>query len=267
MALKSALYDFNGTRDFYREACISASIPMHARLLKTFITLQALLITPIAPHWADYVWTEVLHNPDTVQNALWPSRPLPDPTLTAAQEYIRATTSAITSAEAHETKKKNKGKAVSFDPKKAKKLTIYYASTFPAWQEKYIDLTRSAFDTKARSFNDKAVNSQIPNAEKKKAVPFVQGLKKRLMAGEDAEKVFERKLPFEELEVLSQMITGLRKTTGCKIVEIVEVIDAEDGKKKGVARVGETEGQETGGLSPQAEGVVPGQPGFGFENI
>ena len=240
---------------------------MHADLLKTFITLQALLIAPIAPHWADYVWTEVLHKPATVQNARWPSRPLPDPTLTAAQEYIRATTSAITSAEAHETKKKNKGKAVSFDPKKAKKLTIYYASTFPAWQEKYIDLTRSAFDTKARSFNDKAVNSQIPNAEKKKAVPFVQGLKKRLMAGEDAEKVFERKLPFEELEVLSQMITGLRKTTGCKIVEIVEVIDAEDGKKKGVARIGETEGQETGGLSPQAEGVVPGQPGFGFENI
>lgn len=244
---------------------------MHVDLLTTYISLQALLLTPIAPHWADYIWTEVLHNADTIQNALYPSRGEPNPKLTAAQGYIRATSSAITSAEANTVKKMSKGKTVSFDPKKAKKLTIYYASAFPAWQEKYIELIRSEFasmtcDDKA-GFDDKALNSQIPNAEKKKAVPFVQGLKKRLVAGEDKEKVLERKLPFEEVEVLGQMVAGLRKNTGCKIVEVVEVVDAEEGHKKGIVRIGETVGQEKDALPPQAERAVPGAPEFGFENI
>ena len=246
---------------------------MHAGLLTTYISLQALLLTPIAPHWADYIWTEVLHNPVTIQNALYPSRDDPSSRLTAAQDYIRATSSAITSAEANTVKKMSKGKTVSFDPKKAKKLTIYYASTFPAWQEKYIELTRSAFenmevDDKGKAiFDDKAISSQIPNAEKKKAVPFVQGLKKRLVAGEDKEKVLERKLPFEEIEVLGQMIAGLRKNTGCKIVEVVEVVDAEGGQKKGIVRIGETVGEERDALPPQAEKAEPGAPEFGFENI
>ena len=240
---------------------------MHATLLNTYITLQALLITPIAPHWADYIWTEVLHKPDTIQTALYPKCPLPDPMLTAALNYIRSTSSAITSAEANAVKKMSKGKNVSFDPKKAKKLTIYYASMFPGWQEKYVDLTRSAFNSMTLNFDDKAVNSQIPNAEKKKAVPFVQGLKKRLMTGENAESVFERKLPFEELQVLEQMVAGLRKTTGCKIIEVVEVIDAEDGKKKADVKSGESIGEERDGLPPQAEGAVPGDPTFAFENI
>lgn len=269
LALKSALYDFTSTRDFYRDACISASIPMYSSLLHTYITLQALLITPIAPHWADYIWTEVLQNtdPSTIQNALFPSRPVPNPTLTAALAYIRATSSAITSAEAAAVRKLSKGKNVSFDPKKDKKLTIYYASTFPAWQEKYIELTRSAFNALDLSFDDKAVSSHIPNAEKKKAVPFVQGLKKRLVAGEERESVFERKLPFEEVEVVEQMIPGLRKNTGCRVVEVVEVVDAAEGKKKGIVRIGENMGEVRDGLAPQAEGAVPGQPGFGFENI
>lgn len=244
---------------------------MHRALLHTYITLQALLLTPIAPHWADYIWTEVLQNtsPSTIQNALFPTRPLPNAALTAALAYIRATSSAITSAEAAAGRKLSKGKNVSFDPKQPKKLTIYYASSYPKWQEKYIDMTRQAFDALSLAFDDKKVNQQIPNSEKKKAVPFVQGLKRRLVAGEEVERVFERKLPFGEVEVLGQMVAGLKKTTACKVVEVVEVVDVEgeDGKKQGIVKVGEKVEEVRESLPPQAEGAVPAQPGFGFENI
>jgi leucyl-tRNA synthetase len=60
LALKSSLYDFQSTRDFYREATTSAGIGMHRDLILRYIELQALLITPIAPHWAEYAWREML---------------------------------------------------------------------------------------------------------------------------------------------------------------------------------------------------------------
>lgn len=60
LALKSALYDFTGVRDFYREATAAAEIGMRKDLVLRYIELQALLLTPIAPHWCDYMWQEVL---------------------------------------------------------------------------------------------------------------------------------------------------------------------------------------------------------------
>ena len=98
--------------------------------------------------------------------------------------------------------------------------------------------------------------------EMKKAMPFVQGLKKRLLAGESEDVVFERKLGFDEVDVLEQMRAGLRKTTGCREVEIVAV---EEEGKSGRVVGGEGERKET--LPPAAQAAVPGAPSFHFENV
>lgn len=87
--------------------------------------------------------------------------------------------------------------------------------------------------------------------EMKKAMPFVQGLKKRLVfANEKPKDVFERKLNFNEVGILEDMKKGLVKQTGCREVVVVSV----------------NEGNKSG-LPPQAEVAVPGQPGFLFENV
>lgn len=84
--------------------------------------------------------------------------------------------------------------------------------------------------------------------EMKKAMPFVQGLKRRL-ANEPPTVVFERKLVFDEVETLKQVLPALKKNTGCQQIDIVVV---EEGGK---------------GLSPIAENAEPGNPKFEFENI
>ncbi|MCJ1418149.1 cytosolic leucyl tRNA synthetase [Xylographa parallela] len=258
-ALKSALYDFTSCRDFYREATTAAGVGMHHKLVERYIELQALLLTPIAPHWADYIWQEVLKHSSTIQTALWPSVPLPSASLSAAREYVRATSSAITSAEANQLKKQAKGKTTSFDPKRPKKLTIFAASAYPAWQEKYIDLVRDEF-AKTRLATDKELIGRVSKmGETKKAMPFVQGLKKRLVqGGEKPETVFERKLAFSEVETLEEMVPGLQRTTGCRAVEVV-VIQA-DG-------VGMSYGKRVETLPQSAEQAVPGTPSFYFENV
>ncbi|KAH8811595.1 leucyl-tRNA synthetase-like protein [Xylogone sp. PMI_703] len=262
LALKSALYDLTSARDFYREASTAAGITMHKDLILKYIELQALLLAVIAPHWSEYIWLEVLKKPETIQKALYPEVPAPIAGLTAAREYVRTTSSNITSAEAAQQRKKAKGKEISYDPKKPKKLTIFAASKFPAWQEKYIDLVRDAWDPNTNSANDKELNGKVAKlGEMKKAMPFVQGLKKRLTSGEKPETVFDRKLAFDELKILKDMVPGLKKAAGLTAIELIEV--AEGGKTGTV--VGE--GREVSELPQGAESAVPGQPTFHFQNI
>lgn len=179
---------------------------------------------------------------------------------------MRATSSAITSAEAAQQKRKEKGKVISFDPKLPKKLTIFYAASFPAWQDAYLEIVRDSF--KGMSFDEKNLNTKIQakgKAEMKRAMPFVQHLKKRLMGGESQEVVFDRKLAFEEGEVLQKMVRGLTRTTGCKLIEVIKV-EEEEGEKVGLVIVGEGGGKREG-LPSVAGQATPGSPSFHFENI
>lgn len=268
VALKSVLYDFTSCRDFYREATIASSIPMHAGLVRRYIELQALLIAPIAPHWADYIYQEVLHHKTSIQIALWPEVPTADPSLTAAREYVRATSSSITSAEAAQLKRMGKGKVTLYDPKRPKKLRIFYAANYPSWQDEYIELVRQNFDAASLKVDQKIVNESIKTKggkEMKRAMPFAQSLNKRLMNGEKADEVFQRKLAFNEEEVLGFMVAGLRKTTGCKNVDVVKVEGEE--APSGVVVAGDSKGSKMEQLPPQATSAVPGSPTFFFENI
>lgn len=264
-ALKTGLYDFTAARDFYREATKAAGIGMHADLMRKYIELQALLLTVIAPHWSEHIWLEVLKKPSSIQHELYPVVPATDPALTAARDYVRNTSSSITSAEGAQIKRLAKGKQSNYDPKKDKKLTIYCALKYPAWQEKYIDLVRESFDGMALDM--KAVSKKIDKAESKKAMPFVQTLKKSLDTGVEPSTVFERKLAFDEVEVLREMVPGLRQTLQkCVKVEVVRVTE---GSKTGeiVAAIGGDAGGQREELSPASDGAIPGQPTFFFENV
>lgn len=206
--------------------------------------------------------------PNTVQNALFPEVPEADAGAAGAREYIKTMASNITSAEATQQKRKDKGKNVSFDPKKAKKLTIFVASSFPAWQEKYVDLVREAFDATHLRVDDKKLNPQVAKmGEMQKAMPFVQGLKRRLMGGENPQAVFDRKLAFDELDILKEAAPALKKTAGCSVLDIVAV---DEGGKTGrtlLAEDGSAEGSPVENLPHTADGAVPGSPTFHFQNI
>lgn len=260
LALKSALYDFTSARDFYREASTAAGIKMHKDLVLRYIELQALLLTVIAPHWSEYIWLEVLHKPSTIQNELFPTAPAPVASLTAIREYVRVTSSNITSAEAAQHKKKAKGRDIGYDLKKPKKLTIFAAAKFPAWQEKYIDLLRESW-VPGKSADDKVLNGKIAKmGEMKKAMPFVQSLKRRLVSGEAPETIFERKLAFDEEATLKNMVPGLKKAAGLTVVEIVRV---DEGGNTGT----KLDGQAVSDLPGNAGSAVPGMPTFSFENV
>lgn len=91
-------------------------------------------------------------------------------------------------------------------------------------------------------------------------MPFVQSLKRRLVQSKETpETVFERKLPFDEFAVLGEMLGSIKRTTGCKEIEVIAV---DEGGKTGEV-VGTGEKKE----NLQADNAVPGQPAFHFANI
>ena len=265
-AIKSGLYDFIGARDFYREATKAAGVGMHHELVKKYIELQALMVTVVAPHWSEHIWLEVLKKDDTVQNALFPTVPEQKPELTAAREYVRSTSSNITSAEGAQLKRMQKGKQTAYDTKKEKKLSIFCALSYPSWQDNIIELVRKNFADMKVDIG--AVSKSIPKAENKRAMPFVQQLKKSLETGIEPSTVFERKLAFDEVAVLSEMVPGLKQTI--QKCASVEVVVTDEGGKSGKVVAASEEG-EVGGrrkeLPPAAENAVPGQPTFFFENV
>ncbi|KAG9258996.1 uncharacterized protein F5Z01DRAFT_614631 [Emericellopsis atlantica] len=262
LALKAALYELISARDFYREACAAGGIEMHKDLVLRYVELQTLLLAVVAPHWAEYMWLEVLKKPETIHRARFPVLPDVDATLSTKRDYVRNTASSVTSAEGQQLKKKAKGKETSFDPRKPRKLTVFMTTTWPSWQAKYIDLLKEMWDPATQSINDKELGAKIGKmGEMKKAMPYVQGLKKRLQSGEPADVVLAQKLGFDEKETLLQMVPGLERTSGLTACDILEV--GESGKKG----VNAATGQEVEVTVPLAENARPGHPTFFFENV
>jgi len=143
-ALKTGLFDFQNAKSWYREV---SGGDVHRDLIVQFIEAQVLLIAPIAPHWSDYLWREVLKKSGSVQVAAFPKPSCPeDKAIAAAQGYVKSLSDAVHQAEGAQLRKKAKGKQSTFDPKKPKRLWIYVAREFPAWQQKYIDALQELYD-------------------------------------------------------------------------------------------------------------------------
>lgn len=62
-ALKSGFFELQAARDKYRELCSEAG--MHGELVTRYIATQAVLMSPICPHVAEYVW-ELLGNVSSI---------------------------------------------------------------------------------------------------------------------------------------------------------------------------------------------------------
>ncbi|GAP86405.1 putative leucyl-tRNA synthetase [Rosellinia necatrix] len=306
-ALRSGFYNFTGARDVYRDAV--GAIGMHSKLVRRYAELQCLLLGPVAPHWCEYIWTEVLGHKHSIQVARWPNDcPRPDRALQATADYEQTTTSAVMAAWGQLVKRLVKsskkgasagpGQQAVFDPRSSPfRLRIFFTESLPGWQERCIDLVTAALKETGLVDTD-AIGKSIGKTETKRAMPFIQQLKKRLQdasesAGssvgkndqvvDETEKSVEtaiilgRRLQFDEATVLEEISPRLKKVLGtrCEKVDIVRIT-------KTTAAVSTEEGQEeiiegyvlsTGEVLPMkdlpaiAASAAPGIPKFTFEPV
>lgn len=269
-ALKTGLYDFNASRDWYRE--IVGSEGMHVDLVFRWIECQALLITPYAPHISEYIWSDILQNKTSIQTALYPKITAPvDKALKAGLAYLRTLSSGIHSSEGLQLKKKSKGKATQYDPKKPKSLVIYMSEQFPAWQAAFVDIARRNFDEASGTFDDKAIVMAAKTQPKRKdAMPFVQAVKANVLnraANVPASDVFERAQLFDEVDMLRTVAPFLQANVGVVKLTVVKVVRSTDGEEvRGETVYGDAD-VDAGELPPMAETAIPGAPQYYFTNV
>ncbi|KAG7293223.1 hypothetical protein NEMBOFW57_003269 [Staphylotrichum longicolle] len=260
-ALKSGFYDLTAARDSYRAATHSASIGMHHECVRSYVKSQALMVCIFAPHWADYIWREVLLKPSTIQLSRFPTptTTTSSPNLQATSAYIKTTTARILAAHAGQQKRLSKGKGgLQFDPTQATRLTIYVATSWPPWQQRYVDLVRAARRDGggAALLDAKSVAGMVGGAEMRRAMPFIQELKRKLEEAGDghAGAVLDRVLGFDEAAVLGEMVPVL-KATVARLGE-VRVVVVDDDDEEGAVAV------------PQFAGSAePGNPAIEFFNV
>ncbi|KAF8346598.1 leucine-tRNA ligase [Amanita rubescens] len=258
-ALKYGFYELQSARDWYREVTMNAG--MHEDLVLYWIRVAALLVAPIAPHFADHLYQSVLRLPGSIQNARWPTpEKQVDRTLVEAASYMRGVTKMMRDAEASLLKmlSRNKGKGpITFDPKKPKSVRIYVATEFPEWQNECVDIVKQAYGANGDKVDDSKVKDLLIQKgliKDKRAMPFIQMFKKR-MAQFGAITAFRRTLPFSESQVLIEITPYLKKTLGLVDAEILSVQEA---------RQRESEPGFTKAIIDTSE---PGGPAIEYRNV
>jgi leucyl-tRNA synthetase len=140
-------------------------------------------------------------------------------------------------------------------------LNIYVAKSWPSWQTKYIELVRSQLETLGL-IDIKEATKKIDKVDMKKAMPFVQTLKRKIDSGQPRDQVIERKLPFDEIDVIKEMAPGLKSSVP-KLVAVTIILVDENGK----AGKDVISGAAVEGLPPTAALAEPGSPSFDFANV
>ncbi len=69
--LKSGFFELQSARDRYRELCFEDL--MHSTLIKRFIEVQLILLSPICPHICEHIWLNVIQNKESILKASWPT--------------------------------------------------------------------------------------------------------------------------------------------------------------------------------------------------
>ncbi|KAF2295829.1 hypothetical protein GH714_034392 [Hevea brasiliensis] len=243
-ALKTGFYDLQAARDEYRFSCGSGG--MNHDLVQCFMDVKTRLITPICPHYAEYVWRELLKKDGFVVNAGWPSAGSPDRTLKAANKYLQDSIVLMRKLlQKHllGSEKANK-KGVSVAAVTEDKMTglIYVNEQFDGWKAECLRILQSKFDSNKCIFApDGEIIAALKNSSvgqatnfkqtQKLCMPFLRFKKDEAIA--IGAQALELKLPFGEIDVLKENLDLIKRQIGLEEVEILAASDPDALAKAG----------------------------------
>jgi leucyl-tRNA synthetase len=155
---------------------------MHVDLAIEYIRVQALLMAPIAPHVAEHLYSTVLGESISIQQAQYPTITQPvDEQVIESATYLRTVVKTIRDTEASHLRKKKKGKfAAAFDPAKKTSVRVITSTGFPAWQKQCIEIVKQCWNVKTGLVDDGMIKELMGKAglgKEKKAMPFIANLK------------------------------------------------------------------------------------------
>ncbi|KAL7109720.1 hypothetical protein ACP275_06G193000 [Erythranthe tilingii] len=241
-ALKSGFYDLQAARDEYID-----SWGKNRDLLCRFMDVQTHLIAPICPHYAEYVWREILHKEGYVVKAGWPEAGSPDFTLRRTNKYLQDSIISmrkLLQKQIYGSKKGNNEKNNHNQENRPKIGLIFVDEEYEGWKRECLKILRKNFDAENKTFaTDGEIVSDLERCEiggarffldEKRSV-WMQFLKfKKDEVRDVGVHALDLRLPFGETEVLVENIGLIKRKLGLEFVEVLSVRDGD-----AVARAGE----------------------------
>ncbi|KAJ4723658.1 leucine--tRNA ligase, cytoplasmic-like [Melia azedarach] len=243
-ALKTGFYDLQAARDEYRFSCGAGG--MNHDLVWRFNEVQTQLITPICPHYAEYVWREILKKEGFAVKAGWPTAGTPDLTLKSANKYLQDSIVLMRKLLQKQIlgskKASKKGVPVTTLTEDKLKGLVYVNEQFDGWKTECLRILQSKFDSQSRTFApDKEILEALQNSSvgqaidfkrtQKLCMPFLKFKKDEAIAiGPHA---LDLKLPFGEIAVLQENLDLIKRQLGLEEVEILSGTDPDALTKAG----------------------------------
>ncbi|KAL6144585.1 hypothetical protein ACLB2K_055276 [Fragaria x ananassa] len=220
------------------------------------ITVKIRLIAPICPHYAEYVWRELLNKEGFAVTAGWPTRDAPDdPILRSVNNYLRdlihpqkvsrirhwpyppfVHLSASSSLNANNKKRRLVG-------------LIYVREEYVGWEAECLRMLQENFDSDSSTFSDqlddnvilkallsrsRSISDDQPEDRKLNSMIFRDFLqRKKMMAVKLGAQALNFKMPFGEIEFLQENLDLIRELIDVEEVLVLSATNAEDLAKVG----------------------------------
>jgi len=232
-ALRAAYYDIENLRSQYS---ILTNGDVHADVIGRILDVQTVVLSPIAPHFCEHIWRNVLGRDSLVVEQAWPHPETePDPVLLRQYETLQATLRTFRlklDALKSPKKKKKKGNQADAPPPKPSRAVAFVARGYSPWQQEVLRLLQEVeLDENnspkqkdfMRSIKDADAIKALPKEDLKKAMPFASFMMKEVQSrGPEA---LELQLPFDEAQMLRDMAVVIKGQLG---IEYFEVAAAEE---------------------------------------
>jgi leucyl-tRNA synthetase len=193
----AAYFDLQNARDRYRKVSASSESPVHRDLICHFITVQALILSPICPHICERIW-QMLGHKTSIMHATWPDAAPVDEALLETGRYLETLETDIRKR----IEKLKNGKK----PKPFSAVKVYVAATYPPWQHAVLTYLSQQFDTATKTFPDmKAMFKDLSQMDevksfKKLLMPFVA--MKKAEAESVGKSALDLTMKFNELDAV-----------------------------------------------------------------
>uniref|UniRef100_A0A7S4SR08 leucine--tRNA ligase n=1 Tax=Alexandrium monilatum TaxID=311494 RepID=A0A7S4SR08_9DINO len=233
-ALRAVWFDMENLRSQYS---ILTHGDVHADLIRRFLDVQMVTLSPIAPHFCEYLWRNVLGKQGLVIDERWPS-PVKavDKVLARQYELIQGTLRSFrleldkfTSPKKKKKKKKSGGGGGP--PPKPTRAVIFVAKEYKPFQQDILRLLQQFELDEENSPVDKGFMRTIKDSDVMKAMPKTD-IKKAMMfasftMGKEVKargpEALELELPFDEAGMLQSLLEVIKRQLA---IEDIEVADA-----------------------------------------
>ncbi|XP_011877441.1 PREDICTED: leucine--tRNA ligase, cytoplasmic isoform X2 [Vollenhovia emeryi] len=220
-ALRTGFYELQTARDKY----LQLSPMVNLNLMKKYIKIQVILLSPICPHVCEHIWSNLLKENGSILNAKWPAVGEINEIFIKSSEYLMGAAHTFRILlKNYMTPKKSKGKNDLADTERPRQGIIWVAKTYPPWQSIILTTMREMYSKNGNKLPD---NKELSTAfagkaelkkYMKRTMPFVQFVKEKMeTAGLSA---LNLTLDFNEFDVLENNKDYLKNTLGLQDIVV-----------------------------------------------